>query len=112
MLCHCIIRVSYWSVDFVEIDMLMYDSPAFWLAYYKNQAVQSGHGLDGFHGSPYQRGAGLGNFFKSLFRIAVPVLKQAARATANRIGRQALTAAGNIAADVTAGRTLKDTVAS
>lgn len=88
----------------------MYNSPSFWLAYYKHQAVQSGHGLDGFHGLPYQRGGGLGNFFKSLFRIAIPVLKQAAQATARRVGKQALSAVGNIAADISGGRKLKESV--
>lgn len=90
--------------------MYSYDSPAFWLSYYKQQANQSGHGLDGFHGLPFQRGAGLGSFFKSLFRMAVPVLKGAAVATAKRVGRQALTAVGQIASDVTSGQRLNDAV--
>jgi len=92
--------------------MRNYDSPTFWLAYYHNQAVQSGHGLDGFHGLPYQRGGGLGSFFRSLFRVAVPVLKQAAQTTAKRVGRQAVSAIGNIAADVTTGKALKDSLIS
>lgn len=50
-----------------------------WLQYYKNQALQSGHGLAGFQGFPYQRGAGLGSFFRRLFRVAMPVLKYAAK---------------------------------
>jgi hypothetical protein len=88
--------------------MISYDSPAFWLAYYRNQAIQSGHGIDGFHGLAFQRGAGLGSFFRSLFRVAVPVLKQAAKATAKRVGRQAISAVGNIAADVSGGANFKD----
>lgn len=89
---------------------MSYESPSFWLAYYKQQATQTGHGLDGFHGLAYQRGAGLGSFFKSLFRVAVPVLRRAASATAKTVGRQALSAAGQIAADVTGGRDLKDSI--
>ena len=89
-----------------------YESPAFWLSYYQHQAVQSGHGLDGFRGAPYQRGAGLGSFFKSLFQVAVPILRQAAKSTARRVGRQAVTAIGNIATDVTGGRDLKESLVS
>lgn len=94
------------------VTMAYYDSPSFWYSYYHSQALQSGHGIDGFHGNPYQRGAGLGNFFRSLFRVAVPVLKQAARATAGRVGRQALTAVGNIASDITAGKSAKNSIVS
>lgn len=92
--------------------MYFYESPGFWLTYYKHQATQSGHGLDGFHGLPYQRGAGLGSFFKSLFRVAVPVFKRVANATARRVGRHALGAVSQIAADVTGGRDLKDSFKS
>lgn len=92
--------------------MHVYDSPAFWLSYYKQQAIQSGHGLDGFHGLAFQRGAGLGSFFKSLFRIAVPVLKRVATTTAKRVGHQALGAVGQIAADISDGRSLKDSIQS
>lgn len=92
--------------------MLYYDSPHFWLLYYRQQAIQSGHGIDGFHGSQFQRGAGLGNFFRSLFRVAVPVLRQAAKATAARVGKQAVSAVGHIAADVAGGAKLKDTLLS
>jgi len=38
--------------------------------------MQTGYGnIEGFHGTPYQRDAGLGSFYKSLFRMAVPVIK-------------------------------------
>src|SRR5690349_10599808 len=89
-----------------------YDSPAFWSSYYHQQAVQSGHGLDGFRGSPYQRGAGLGSFFKSLFSMAVPVLRQAAKTTAKRVGKQALSAIGQVASDVSTGRDFKESLLS
>ena len=87
-----------------------YDNPAFWLAYYREQAEQSGHGLAGFQGLPYQRGAGLGSFFKSLFSMAVPVLKKVAGSTAKRVGKQALSAIGNVAADMTSGRNFKESL--
>lgn len=88
-----------------------YDNPAFWLTYYRQQAAQSGHGLDGFRGLPYQRGAGLGSFFRSLFSMAIPVLKRAASSTAKRVGKQALSALGRVAADVTSGQSWKDSLA-
>jgi len=85
-----------------------YDNPGFWLAYYRQQAVQGGHGLSGFHGSPYQRGAGLGSFFRSLFSMAVPVLKRVAGSTAKTVGKQALSAIGNVPADVSSGKNFKE----
>lgn len=89
-----------------------FDNPAFWLAYYTDQAEQCGHGLAGFHGLPFQRGAGLGSFFKSLFSMAIPVLKSAARSTAKRVGTQALSAIGNVAADLTSGKPFKNSMIS
>lgn len=73
-----------------------------WLDYYTGQAAQTGYGVDGFHGVPYQRGAGLGSFFRSLFRMAVPVLKSVGR----NVGKHALTAGANIATDIVKGRPL------
>jgi hypothetical protein len=75
-----------------------------WLEYYKNQAEQVGYGFSGFKGTPYQRGAGLGSFFRSLFRMAVPLLKS----TATHVGRQALESGANIARDVAEGRSIDD----
>lgn len=89
-----------------------YDDPSLWFAYYQDQALQSGHGLTGFYGSPYQRGAGLGSFFKSLFSMAVPVIKRAAGSMAKTVGKQALTTIGNVAADVSAGKNFKEAVVS
>lgn len=89
-----------------------YDNPAFWLSYYHQQAQQSGHGLAGFQGLPYQRGAGLGSFFKSLFSMAVPVLKRTAHTAAKTVGKRALSAIGNIAADVSHGKNFKDSLIS
>ena len=71
-----------------------------WLQYYSDQADQAGYGFAGFRGMPYQRGAGLGSFFRSLFRMAVPVIKRAA----SSIGKQALASGANIAADLAEGR--------
>lgn len=73
-----------------------------WLQYYGTQASQTGYGIEGFHGVPYQRGAGLGSFFRSIFRMAVPILKSVGK----QVGRHALTAGSNIATDIVKGRPL------
>jgi hypothetical protein len=75
-----------------------------WLQYYAAQAAQTGYGMEGFRGFPYQRGAGLGSFFRSLFRMAVPILKT----TGRQIGKHALAAGANILSDVARGRPLFD----
>ncbi len=53
----------------------------------------------GFIGQPYQRGAGIGSFFRSLFRMAAPVLKRAAKA----VGKQALVTGANVVGDIISG---------
>lgn len=75
-----------------------------WLQYYAAQAAQTGYGIEGFKGVQYQRGAGLGSFFRSLFRMAVPILKS----TGRNLGKHALTAGANILTDVAQGRPLYD----
>ena|SRR5437867_8594516 len=71
-----------------------------WLDYYANQASQVGYGMPGFKGIPYQRGAGLGSFFRSLFRMAVPIIKS----VAGKVGHEALSTGANIASDIVRGR--------
>jgi hypothetical protein len=73
-----------------------------WLDYYSSQANQVGYGMTGFKGFPYHRGAGIGSFFRSLFRMAVPLIKSAA----TNVGKQALASGANIATDVLQGRPL------
>lgn len=63
------------------------------------------HGA-GFRGSPYQRGAGLGSVFRSLFRAILPVAKKAGKA----IGRRALQAGADIATDLVSGKNLKQSL--
>lgn len=64
---------------------------------------QRGGIIIGFKGDPYQRGAGLGNILKGLFRMILPIAKKAGKA----IGIGALEAGSNVAADVLKGRNLK-----
>lgn len=77
-----------------------------WLSYYGNQAFQTGFGLEGFRGVPYQRGAGLGSFFKSLFRMAVPVIKSVGRTA----GKHALAAGANVMTDFAQGRPIVESL--
>ena len=69
----------------------------FWTEFLHQEQV--GGALPGFVGQPYQRGAGIGSFFRSIFRMAAPVLKRAAKA----VGKQALKTGASIIADVTKG---------
>ena len=86
----------------------LYDPNDFnvWLTYYGNQALQTGYGMDGYKGFPYQRGAGLGSFFKSLFRMAVPIF----RSTGKQVGKHALTAGANVMSDMARGRPVIESV--
>ena len=72
-----------------------------WAQYYATQASQTG---GGFEGMRYQRGTGLGSLFRSLFRVLMPVAKTAGRA----IGKQALSTGAQIASDVVAGQSIKE----
>lgn len=76
------------------------DSAESWTHFY-----QSG---DGFVGFPYQRGAGLGNVFRSIFRALLPIAKSAGKT----IGREALSAGAQIASDVVAGENVADSFKS
>lgn len=62
-------------------------------------AQQHGAGLPGYGGAPYQRGAGLGSFFRGLFKMAVPLLKRAAKV----VGKEALKTGVSVIGDVVRG---------
>ncbi len=81
-------------------------SDATWASFYLSQAKQTGHGMQGFEGVPYQRGNGLGSFFKGLFRMILPVVKKVGKA----VGKEALATGANVAADVARGRQFKESV--
>jgi hypothetical protein len=69
---------------------------------YYNQ--QAGNGLSFYQGSQQQQGHGLGGFFRSLFRAAVPLLKSGAKA----VGKQVLRSGVDLAQDALQGKNLKD----
>ena len=82
--------------------------------YYKRQ-VQTGHGSpDFYHGSTLNRGHGVADIFKSVARIAKPIVKSLFRAakphikkTVKKIGRRALKTGAEIAGDVFEGKNIK-----
>jgi hypothetical protein len=74
-----------------------------WDIYFLEQAQQNGHGLDGFAGVPYQRGYGIGNIFRGLFRMLLPLVKTAGKT----IGKEALFTGTNIASDMLAGQDIE-----
>lgn len=81
------------------------EGPEFWIQYYEstlnNGQYQIGGDLPGFRAFyPNHRGAGIGSFFKSLFRYAVPILKT--------VGKEALKTGSKIASDVASGQNFKD----
>jgi hypothetical protein len=57
-----------------------------------------------FHGTPYQRGAGIGALFKSLIRYLVPIGKNVGAA----IGRQGLDSGSRVLSSLVEGKALKD----
>lgn len=73
-----------------------------WEHIFKLQAAQSGHGMVGFRGTPYQRGAGFGALFGGLLRSILPVAKTIGKT----VGRQALRTGVEVAADALSGRNL------
>ena len=66
--------------------------------------TQKGGQMMVFHGEPFQRGYGLGSFFQSLARKAIPLLKTGAKT----VGKAALNTGVNIAKDILTGNNLKD----
>jgi hypothetical protein len=62
----------------------------------------------GFAGTPYQRGAGLGSVFRTLFRAILPIAKSAGKA----VGRRMLKSGADVATDILSGHNLKKSVKS
>ncbi len=81
-------------------------SHAIWVEYLSQPDAQAGGNIIGFRGDRYQRGAGIGNILRGLFRIIVPLAKSAGKS----IGREALTAGGKIAKDVLDGERIETAV--
>lgn len=75
--------------------------PQEYIDYYLNQ---SGYGLPVYSGTRIQRGYGLGGFFASLFRSALPLIKRGAKV----VGRELLRTGVGVARDALKGENVKD----
>lgn len=75
-------------------------------AFVDHYTTQMGGGLPVFAGAPMQRGHGLGNVFRGLARVALPLLKKGA----TRLGKQALKTGVKIAGDALKGKNIKTAV--
>ena len=69
---------------------------------------QQGGSIAGFRGARIQRGYGIGNFFKSIARFAIPLVKRGAQA----FGRRALGAAVDVGHDILEGKNVKQSIKS
>ena len=82
------------------------ENEKFWLNVLVSQQKQQ-FGGSGFSGIRYQRGAGLGSFFASLFRSIIPAAKSFGKAALKTIGKEALSTGAKIASDVASGRSFR-----
>jgi len=80
----------------------------FWIAVITRQQRTQFGGSGGFTGIRYQRGAGLGSFFASLFRSLLPAAKSIGKSAVKAIGKKALSTGAKIASDVASGRNFKE----
>ena len=85
--------------------------PELYKHYYLNQVQQKGHGGPFFAGRLFQRGygqrgGGIGNFFGSLFRKALPFLTSASK----QVGKVALKTGANVLADAASGHRFQDSL--
>ena len=69
---------------------------------------QQGESIAGFRGARIQRGYGIGNFFKSIARFAILLVKRGAQA----FGRRALGAAVDVGHDILEGKNVKQSIKS
>lgn len=72
-----------------------------WLAYFERQ---SGEGV--FRGLMYQRGAGIGSIFRSMFRYLLPIAKTIGR----EVGLEGLATGSRILGEVAGGKDVKGAV--
>lgn len=63
-----------------------------------------------YRGPPYQKGHGLGGIFRSIFRIAAPIIKNVGKSALKSVGRQAFRSGRDLAADLIQGKSFKESV--
>jgi len=73
---------------------------------YYNVNYQTGNGLKPFRGPAFQRGYGLGGFFKGLARSFAPVLKKGLV----KVGKKALKTGVQVFHDVSQGKSVKESI--
>lgn len=78
------------------------ESVDFWKKAYVSHQTGSGY----YAGQPYQRGAGIGSFFRGLFRSIFPIVKSVGKEAA----KQAVTAGVGLANDYLAGDNIKTSI--
>ena len=83
------------------MDLVDLENAIDWDHFFNTQVAQSGHGF--FRGRLYQRGYGLGNIFRGLFKILSPVVKKVGKS----VGKQALHTGAQIAGDWAEGKDIK-----
>jgi hypothetical protein len=83
---------------------VVYDLPnqKAWEQFFAVQALQSGHGLVGYRGTPYQRGSGIGSLLGGLVRSFLPIAKTVGKT----VGKQVLRTGAEVAADALSGRNI------
>lgn len=69
--------------------------------FYVNQA---GNGIPYYQGQPFQKGYGIGGWFKRLFRTALPFITKGAKS----VGKEVLRTGTQIANDLLDGRNIKE----
>ncbi|GFT09160.1 uncharacterized protein F54H12.2 [Trichonephila clavipes] len=65
---------------------------------------QAGNGLSYYQGQSFQKGYGIGGWFKRLFRSALPFLSRGAKS----VGKEVLRTGAQIANDLLEGRNLQE----
>ena len=76
-------------------------------AYYSNQL---GNGDFVYSGRRYQKGHGLGNLLGSLFRTALPMIKNTAKTVGKELVKSSAVAGQNALSDIIAGGSVKDSL--
>ena len=68
---------------------------------------QAGSGQPYFHGSPYQKGYGLGGIFRRIFKYIMPIVRVNALPVAKTIGKELIRTASNVVNDSLGGQDMK-----
>jgi hypothetical protein len=73
------------------------------IATWQDTLLQSGAGIPVYSGQPYQRGQGIGSFFRGLFRAVWPTVRKVGVTVGKELGREALRTGSKLAKDYLTG---------